>query len=208
MQELTAYKISLKPAILAEATRCFREYGIRAVRMDDIAKNLGVSKRTLYEIYSNKEDVLVDVVKGLLNKRETYLKEFSLSCDNVIDILLEVFRLQIAFSANTHANFFTDLHRYPAAERLLDEFNNGQSKASDEFFQKGVKQGYFRSDINYSVFQKISTGTMRMIRTNIEYKNLTYQQLFENYLCIVIRGICTNRGLERFDAFVKQCEKQ
>jgi AcrR family transcriptional regulator len=206
MQELTAYKISLKPAILAEATRCFREYGIRAVKMDDIAKNLGVSKRTLYEIYSNKEDVLVDVVAGLLKERDAYLKKYAAECDNVIDVLLEVLRLQIAFSASTHANFFTDLHRYPAAEQMLKEFNVGQSKASDEFFQKGVKQGYFRSDINYAVFQKISSGSLRMIRTDVEFSDLSYQQLFENYLCVVIRGICTAKGLERFDAFVSQCE--
>ena len=48
--------------------KSFTECGIRAVKMDDIAKNLGISKRTLYEIYSNKEDVLADVVKYMLDK--------------------------------------------------------------------------------------------------------------------------------------------
>ena len=63
MQELSVYKKNLKPAILEEAMSRFREYGIRAVKMDDIAKNMGISKRTLYEVYSDKEDLLVDVAR-------------------------------------------------------------------------------------------------------------------------------------------------
>ena len=58
MKEYTTYKLRLKPAILEEAQKCFAHSGIRAVNMDDIAKPLGISKRTVYELYATKEDLV------------------------------------------------------------------------------------------------------------------------------------------------------
>ncbi len=204
MTELSIYKKNLKHAILEEAKKDFREFGIRAVKMDDIARNMGISKRTLYEVYSNKEDLLVDVVESMLVKRDEYMKDFAAGCTDTIDILLEVLRLQIEFSVSTHADFFKDLQRYPAAEKQLAQFHKGQEQDAKKFFQNGVNQGFFRSNIDYSIFLKITAGAMRMIRTEKQYKNLTYQQLFINYLCVVIRGICTLKGLERLDTFIDQ----
>ena len=204
MQELSDYKKRLKPNIIAEAERSFCEYGIRAVKMDDLAGRLGISKRTLYEVYANKEEVLVDVIKKMLEERRTQMREFAENCDNVFDILLEVLRQQVEFTARTHADFFKDIIRYPAAEQLFDSYNSGQEKASQDFFVKGVEQGYFRPEIDYYVFSMITRGSLRMIRTEIAYKNFTYKQLLVNFLVVMIRGICTDKGLVRLENFIKQ----
>lgn len=201
--ELSTYKKSLKPSILAEAMKSFTECGIRAVKMDDIAKNLGISKRTLYEIYSNKEDVLADVVKYMLDKLNKYLREYAAHCDDTIDVLLEAIRLQIEYSVSTHADFFNDLHRYPEAEKQLEKYRKGQEQSTREFFQKGVIQGYFRKDVDYEIFHRITGGSVQMIRTGKQYMDLTYQDVFKNYLSVVIRGICTPKGVERLDRFVE-----
>ena len=202
MQELSDYKKRLKPTILAEAERSFCEYGIRAVKMDDIAQRLGISKRTLYEVYSNKEEVLVDVVSDMLDSRGRHMEEFVSHCDNVIDIVLEVLRLQIEFSASTHYDFFKDIQRYPAAENILVEYNKKQEKASLDFYKRGVEQGYFRSEIDYDVFRRILTGSLHTIRTGKAYQDLTYKQLFVNFLCVIFRGICTDSGRMRFETFI------
>lgn len=202
--ELSTYKKNLKPSILSEALKSFTKYGIRAVKMDDIAKNLGISKRTLYEIYSNKEDVLADVMKFMLEKLDKYLKEYAQHCDDTIDVLLEAMRLQIEFSVSTHADFFNDLCRYPIAEKKLMQYRKGQEQSTREFFQKGVTQGFFRADIDYSIFHRIMSGSFQMIRIGKQYSDLTYQDVFMNYVCVVIRGICTVKGVERLDRFIEQ----
>ena len=171
--------------------------------MDDIAKNLGISKRTLYEIYSNKEDVLADVVKYMLDKLNKYMREYVAHCDDTIDVLLEAMRLQIEYSVSTHADFFNDLHRYPEAEKQLEKYRKGQEQSTREFFQKGVIQGYFRKDVDYEIFHRITGGSVQMIRTGKQYMDLTYQDVFKNYLSVVIRGICTPKGVERLDRFVE-----
>lgn len=206
MQELSVYKKNLRPAILEEAMRRFREYGIRAVKMDDIAKNMGISKRTLYEVYSDKEDLLVDVVKSLLKQRNESLQEFALKRDDAIDILIEALRQQMEFSASTHANFFNDLKRYPAVEKMLKHYQKEQEISTLAFFENGVRQGFFISSIDFNIFHKITSGSISMIRSEELFKNLTYQQLMVNYLFVIIRGICTRKGLERLDNFIETIE--
>ena len=61
---ITAYRENLRNKILNTAMTLFKQRGIKAVRMDDIATEMGISKRTLYEIYSNKEDLLYECVKN------------------------------------------------------------------------------------------------------------------------------------------------
>lgn len=60
---ITVYRENLKTRILETSMQLFKQKGIRAVKMDDIATEMGISKRTLYEIYSNKEDLLYECVK-------------------------------------------------------------------------------------------------------------------------------------------------
>ena len=64
MAKVTAYRQELKGRILKESIKEFKKNGIKQVKMDDIANNLSISKRTLYEIYPNKEVLLLEGLKG------------------------------------------------------------------------------------------------------------------------------------------------
>ncbi len=188
--------------IIREADKRFRKYGIKAVTMDDIAKSLGISKRTLYETYPNKENVLIEVVLNILEEFEDRMHEFELDTDNVMDILCETLLIQLEFSAATNSAFFSDLEKYPKVEKLLLEHNSEQREKALCFYKKGVMQGYFRSDINYVVFSRLIHGFSRMIRTSKDYNDLTFSQLFVNCHSVIIRGICTKKGMDRFEIFM------
>ena len=66
----TSYRRSLKQKILTTAASLFAKHGIKAVKMDDISNELSISKRTLYEIYDNKELLLFECVKTRLEESE------------------------------------------------------------------------------------------------------------------------------------------
>lgn len=59
----TCYKLELRNRILKAAMTEFLHKGVKSVKMDDIANTLAISKRTLYEIYSNKEELLLEAVR-------------------------------------------------------------------------------------------------------------------------------------------------
>lgn len=188
--------------IVREADKRFRKYGIKAVTMDDIAHGIGISKRTLYETYPNKEMVLMGVLTNIMEERDEMLQEVMSKTDNVMDILCEVLRLQIEFSAATNSAFFGDMAKYPNVEKMLADFNISQREKAYNFFMKGVSQGFFRKDIDYKIFSRITTGIMRMLRATNEFNDLSFQQLFVNCHSIIIRGICTKKGIERFERFM------
>ena len=72
--ELTEYKKELRGKLLTTAMEEFASRGIKAVKMDDIAAKLGISKRTMYEIYSTKEDILLE---GILKHDENEERQFA-----------------------------------------------------------------------------------------------------------------------------------
>ena len=92
MQEIknsTAYKIALKEKILEHAMTMFINHGIRAVKMDDIANDLQISKRTLYELYINKEELLYEGIKVSMTRRAEELSKMVSGLDNVMDIIID-----------------------------------------------------------------------------------------------------------------------
>ena len=195
---------NIRFAIIKEADKRFRKYGIRAVTMDDIAHGIHISKRTIYEAFPTKGEVLVGVLRNLIEERNEHLQEFSSQTDNVMDVLCEVLRLQIEFAAKTTSAFFTDLRKYPKVEEMLREYNTKQREKALDFYKKGVSQGYFRKDIDYVIFNRIMVGLIHVLRATKEFKDLTYQQIFVNCHSIIIRGICTKKGIERFEHFMEE----
>lgn len=195
---------NIRFAIIKEADKRFRKYGIRAVTMDDIAHGIHISKRTIYEAFPTKEKVLTGVMRSLIEERDEHLQEFLSQTDNVMDILCEVLRLQIEFAAKTTSAFFADLVKYPKVEKIVRDYNAKQREKAFSFYKKGVAQGYFRKDIDYVIFSRITTGLFQMLRTTKDFNDLTYQQLFVNCHSIIIRGLCTKKGIERFEHFMEE----
>lgn len=199
-----ALQKNIRFSIIKEADKRFRKYGIRAVTMDDIAHGIHISKRTIYEAFPTKEMVLTGVLTNIVEERDEHIKEFSSHTDNVMDILCEVLRLQIEFSAKTNSAFFTDLVKYPKVEKLMLKYNAKQREKAFDFYKKGVAQGYFRKDIDYIIFSRIMKNVVHVLRATKELNDLTYQQLFVNCHSIIIRGICTDKGIGRLEHFMKE----
>lgn len=171
--------------------------------MDTISKNLNISKRTVYELFATKAEILQAVVESIMKQRKEYFEDFVQTHESVFDILLEVLRLQLESSVNTHADFFNDLQQYPEIEKIIAASAKRQRESSAEFFKKGVEQGYFIADVNYKTFHHMTLSAMEMIRTNKEFQQYSYQELFTNFLYVIIRGICTDLGRTKIDEFYK-----
>ena len=83
----TTFRQELKEKILITAINLFHKHGIRSVKMDDIANELKISKRTLYEIYSNKEELLLEVVRRDKQREKRRLDKIGRTGSNVINII-------------------------------------------------------------------------------------------------------------------------
>ena len=104
----------------------FLEKGIRAVRMDDIAGLLSISKRTLYEVFPNKEQLLLEGIKDSHDKKHKRLEQLMQSCDNVMDTLICMWRCQLEEMKSIKTNFISEITRYP----LVMDYFKEQEKTS------------------------------------------------------------------------------
>ena len=149
----TEYREQLKGRILETAMHEFMTNGIRQVKMDDIARKLGISKRTLYEIYDNKEDLLMEGIREAENCYDHYMEVFQLKhATSVMDVFAEFYRYKVERFQNISPAFFVDLHKYTRIISYLDSVHESRNKKGKLFFQRGVEEGYFRGDVATMTF--------------------------------------------------------
>lgn len=201
-KNITTYKESLKEKILSAAMALFAEKGIKAVKMDDIANSLSISKRTIYEICENKEDLLFEGVKKRKSAQQEALREFAEGADNVMDIILHSFRLIIEQFKFTNPVFYSDLMKYPRIMRYFEEDKKKSQKQFREFLYRGIGEGYFREDVNYDLIIYILSAQERYIMMSQLYNMYSMEEIFYNLIFISLRGICTNKGIEVLDGFL------
>lgn len=116
----TAYRQKLKGLITDVAMQCFYANGIKNVRMDDIAKKLQISKRTLYELYANKEELLLAGLKRDELAFETELQQFAeKKAHNAMEVVVKFFQMQMKRLSTINPCFFIELHKYEKYCRLL-----------------------------------------------------------------------------------------
>lgn len=204
MQELqTNRQKHLKQQIVSVAHDAFITLGIKAVKMDDIAASLKISKRTLYETYQNKEELLYDVLVEAIKEQDAKMEAFAQENDDTMDLLLELFRMHTEVYARTNPLFFSELIRYPEVAARLKAFRGEDENKYKEFFDKGIAEGYFREDVNYKLLVKISRDMHILFRSDEDYKSYGIREIFFSFICSLLRGVCTQKGVARLDEFLK-----
>lgn len=195
----TAYRQSLKLRILQVATLLFHRYGIRQVKMDDIANDLKISKRTLYEIYENKEVLLFEVLSAQKAAEKKSLSEFDKPGTNVINIIIELYKLRTREFSRINPIFFEDIHRYPNLLNYVRKLHAEKACDIKAFMQRGVDEGYFLSNVNYEVVAILADAAGQAIMNNFLYKTYEIKELFRIYVLLFTRGLCTPKGVEMLD---------
>lgn len=203
----TAYREGLKNQILATAMEAFAAQGIRAVKMDDIARTLTISKRTLYEIYSNKEVLLFETVRKKRSDGEQWIKERLAASANVIDIILQIYMQKAEEFRSTNQLFYTDLEKYPQILRFLRQDSQTQKLRLKQFLERGIDEGYFRRDVNTDLVMLSFEALGENIQRHSLYKLYTFDELFFNVFMVMLRGISTQQGIEQIDNSMKNIMK-
>lgn len=206
MQEtkpFTKYRLSLRDKILTTAMDAFAKNGIKAVKMDDIAQHLGISKRTLYEIYENKEVLLFECLKLYEAKREREMTLFmSNNKVNVMDMLLYSYKVKIEEFHLTNPAVYTDLVIYPKVLAYVDNNKEKYRKRFMQFLKQGVREGFFRKEVDYELVGIMLDALGQRIMTDQLYRHFSIQHIFKNMVFVTLRGICTPKGIRALDEII------
>lgn len=200
MAEFNQYRQELRDKIIAYAMREFYQRGVKAVKMDEISRGLHVSKRTVYEIFGDKEELLLAGLKQQQEESRAELEQYARTqANNVIDIISFVYKNQMRRSEHVGVVFYEEIHKMPRVLELLRSDHDQQRVESRRFFETGVREGLFRKDMNWEVLMDVGHVVMEEIMHRQLYKEHSMQEIFDNYIMLIIRGFCTERGLEALD---------
>lgn len=205
MQEIkiiSAYRQSLKTRILEAASDAFSQKGIKSVRMDDIAQSLNISKRTLYEIYENKEVLLFECLKTSKARAQEEMTFIAAQQNNVMDIILDIYRSKMSQLQKINPQFYSDLEKYPQLQSFLEEQHDKDRTKLKDFLRRGIEEGYFKGDINVDIIANVFDAINEYMKNHKLYTEFPLEQLFNNMLFVTIRGICTQKGVAVIDTFL------
>lgn len=196
IRETTAYKKALKGRILEAAMKAFAERGVKAVRMDDISQSLSISKRTLYEIYSDKEELLYQGVMLFDQKQKKSMSAFIQKADSVMDIIIETYQRRVVRTGSVNPLFYEDIQKYPKVVEYLNNERERTYKFFIELLKRGAGEGYFRNDIDFELVSQMFNAINSFVMTQHMLSRYTIQQVFSSMLLVPLRGICTEKGLK------------
>ncbi len=186
--------------ILKEAGTLFRQQGIKRVTMDKISEHLGISKRTLYENFKDKNDLL----KQSVFESSVFYREESLKIiDGAENVIVGIFRLgEFMHTTIGKINpiFFADLEKYyPDIYLFFAEKSDVRNYSlTYTLLKKGVHEGFFRKELNIGLVSMVWQEIITLISNENFKKKVSFSKfdpaisLFLPYL----RGLCTEKGLK------------
>ncbi len=200
IDDYTQHRQELKQRILVTAMNEFKQKGIRKVRMDDIANLLTISKRTLYEVYANKEELLFEGIKKEEEEKDNYMSSFiAVKEHSVMDVVIEYYNFHLRNIAKINPLFFSELHRYSRIMQYLSEKREYRDCVTQEFIQRGIEEGYFLGLFDYNIIMTVMNTAIEGLFNKKIYNDYDVQTLYKNINPFFLRGFCTIKGIERID---------
>lgn len=196
---ISEYRKSLRDIVIEASMKAFALHGVRAVKMDDVAQSLSISKRTIYEMFGNKEQLLIEVLKTYKAAKEKELNEKAANCQNVIELLFYAYYQKINTFKKTNPVFYSDLTKYPLVIELLQKDREEAHQNYYEFLRRGISEGIFREDLHLDLIARLLDSVTSAMMNGELYRQYPIEDVFRNIAFVSIRGICTRKGLDLFD---------
>lgn len=198
----------LRKRVIAEAFRAFGRYGIKNVHMDDLACSLSISKRTLYELFCDKEQLLLEVLIMHQQEMNTYISEVASKAENALEVIFAFYRRKLSELTELNPLFLRDLRKYPNVLSYVRERQKLSDTAALVHFQKGVEEGIFRDDINFDIINQAMSMQFEMLVYSDITENYPLSEIYSEVTFLHMRGISTPKGMQMVDAFLQSVKEK
>jgi TetR/AcrR family transcriptional regulator, cholesterol catabolism regulator len=191
--------MEIRNRIIEGAAGLFRTYGIRSVTMDSLASQLGISKRTIYEVFSDKDEMVTGVLRWMAERQKELLEKILDESENSIVAIFRMLEINRDYFQGMSQAFQADLKKFHH-EVLMKKNNKSEMpdfRNNQQIIERGIKEKLFRKEINSDIVNRCLYSLGRSIIDDELYpfeqfpRNEVMKNVFINYL----RGISTSEGL-------------
>ena len=203
--------MEVKERIIKGADSLFMRYGIKSMTMDDIAKHLSVSKKTIYQSFKDKRELVLCVMHNHLTEQEVIINEISKNAINSIDELFQLSKHIKSVMMEMNPSLVLDIQKY-----YPDAWKSFQKHEKECILQTIVKnlnwgkeEGYFRDELNSEILARarvaqIEAGFDPLYFPSSKFSVLEVQlELFNHF----IMGLVTKEGYQLFNKYLEENEK-
>jgi TetR/AcrR family transcriptional regulator, cholesterol catabolism regulator len=191
--------------IILGAEELFLKAGIKSITMDDVARHLGMSKKTIYQFFKDKNELVVALVNKKLQADEDQMSAIISQSANVIEEMINMMKCSEEIFSRINPIVIHDLQKYhPDAWKQFQNFKSGVViRTLEELLTKGIKQGYIRPEIDVKIIAMMRVAQVEMgFNTTVfpvaEFNTWKVQQQFLEHFNY---GICTLKGYKLLNEY-------
>lgn len=184
--------------IIERSSLIFLKYGIKSVTMDDLANHLGVSKKTIYKYFEDKNDLVKSTIEMKVEMDKAACINCSQQSENAIEDLISVSKFVLEHIGNVNPTVFFDLQKhYKEAWKILEDhkwqFVLSMIKTNIE---RGIKEGIFRENINIDVMARLYVSSTDNIMNSeiFPWPEFKFQEVFSEMIRLHINGMSNEKG--------------
>mgnify|MGYP001355631477 CR=1 FL=1 len=200
----------IKDKIITESIGLFMQYGMKSVTMDDIARHLGISKKTIYQNFKDKEEIILSATERFLESEYEAMRQLQENSENAVDHLYQLTLCIRDRMKNTNHGVLFDLKKYykNAWDKYLEYKHNVIFTSVLETLKQGIREGLFRDDINPEILAYLRLGEIE-ISFNKEYfpdERFTLAEIHEQIFEHFTYGILSEKGLKQFESYKQKAQ--
>lgn len=193
----------IKQKIVIAANELFIKYGIRSVTMDDIARHLGMSKKTIYQSFSEKDEIVALGMRMHCDMWEKKSEEIVSSTGNAIEELIRYSMVIRDQMRKMNPNMMFDMYKYHHAtwEEWVKYKREVIRQRVMDTIDRGVKEGYFRTDLNKDILATLRVELLELAFNDSVFPHDKHTledvqlQLFDHF----IYGCLNRKGFDLYE---------
>ena len=190
--------MEVRERILLESGQLFARYGIKSMTMDLLAEEMGISKRTIYERFKDKDTLLLEVIRHYQAQTKADAHEIIEESENAIVALFRIIRQTIDQMTRLSPTFFHDFKKYH--NKIFNECMSDPGfrdySVTSKLLETGVEQGIFRDDFDLQIVNRSIHALFDLFghQSPMLEEGIDRKQMFDHMLIPFFRGLCTEKG--------------
>jgi AcrR family transcriptional regulator len=198
--------------IVNKAHELFMRYGIRSVSMDEVANHLGMSKKTIYQFYTDKDELVSDVIDIEIKKSEQLCSMHKQQSDNAIHEVFMAVDMVLEILSSMNPMLLFDMEKYhPKAHEKHNAFKNKfLFKIIHDNIEWGKKEGLYRPEVNAVIMTRFRLASMMLIFNPEQFPlgKLSLADVVTETTDNFLYGLVTPKGLKLIQKYKQQRETQ
>jgi AcrR family transcriptional regulator len=196
----------MEERILNKARELFFSYGIRSVTMDDIAKEMGVSKKTIYQFYTDKNQIVEKVISELVAGHACKVNTFSKEADNAVQEVLLQTQAIIEIFQTVKPGVFFELQKYfPDTSRLVEGHKSDcVLRGIIKNLERGIAEGLYRDGLDIETIAHIRLIQLNSVLNLQDFPadKFTYKSILNQLTELYLYGITNTKGQQHISLAV------